>query len=65
MAKRRRDSKDDDEEEEEEQHDDDRVTKQSPEEFLETMKSWCKKYGIRVVIDPFVMNTDAMKYWSA
>ena len=67
--KEEKNSKDEEEEEEEEEEhdddDDDRVTKQSPDQFLGTMKSWCKKYDIRVVIDPFVTNIDAMKYWSA
>lgn len=63
----RDETKNDDKEDEEEDQSEniDRVTKQSPEQFLETIKLWCKKYGIRVVIDPFVTNVDAMRYWSA
>jgi len=65
---------DDDDDKNKERNDDDddddnddnvRVTKQNPDQFLETIKDWCKKYGIRVVIDPFVTTVDAMRYWSA
>lgn len=54
-----------DQDEDVDDDEDDRVKRCNPDQFLKVLSNWCEKYDVRVVVDPFVNNIDAMRHWTA